>query len=63
MQDMQCMLQISPTRLLLGGHQDKIIDFNLTRGKESGLVSTFVLVRRYVILISLEPLYGSTLYL
>ncbi|XP_020281533.1 PAB-dependent poly(A)-specific ribonuclease subunit PAN2 isoform X2 [Pseudomyrmex gracilis] len=38
MQDMQCMLQISPTRLLLGGHQDKIIDFNLTRGKESGLV-------------------------
>ncbi|XP_066582928.1 PAN2-PAN3 deadenylation complex catalytic subunit PAN2 isoform X2 [Prorops nasuta] len=36
--DMQCMLQISPTRLLMGGHQDKIIDFNLTRGKESGVV-------------------------
>lgn len=38
MNDMQCMLQISPTRLLMGGHQDKIIDFNLTRGKETGLV-------------------------
>ncbi|XP_043787474.1 PAN2-PAN3 deadenylation complex catalytic subunit PAN2 isoform X1 [Apis laboriosa] len=36
--DMQCMLQISPTRLLMGGHQEKIIDFNLTRGKETGLV-------------------------
>lgn len=38
MNDMQCMLQISPNRLLMGGHQDKIIDFNLTRGKETGLV-------------------------
>lgn len=38
MNDMQCMLQISPTRLLMGGHQEKIIDFNLTRGKETGLV-------------------------
>ncbi|KZC14159.1 PAB-dependent poly(A)-specific ribonuclease subunit 2 [Dufourea novaeangliae] len=37
--DMQCMLQISPTRLLMGGHQDKIIDFNLTRGKETGVVN------------------------
>lgn len=37
--DMQCMLQISPTRLLVGGHQEKILDFNLTRGKETGLVS------------------------
>lgn len=39
--DMQCMLQISPTRLLMGGHQEKIIDFNLTRGKETGLVSFY----------------------
>ncbi|XP_060823373.1 PAN2-PAN3 deadenylation complex catalytic subunit PAN2 isoform X1 [Bombus pascuorum] len=36
--DMQCMLHISPTRLLMGGHQEKIIDFDLTRGKEIGLV-------------------------
>lgn len=41
MVDMQCMLQISPTRLLMAGHQDKIIDFNLTRGKETGLVSFY----------------------
>ncbi|XP_076240982.1 PAN2-PAN3 deadenylation complex catalytic subunit PAN2 isoform X3 [Calliopsis andreniformis] len=39
MVDMQCMLQISPTRLLMGGHQEKIIDFNLTRGKETGVVN------------------------
>lgn len=37
--DMQCILQISPTRLLMGGHQDKLIDFELTRGKETGLVN------------------------
>lgn len=36
--DMQCMLQISPTGLLMGGHQEKIINFDLTRGKETGLV-------------------------
>ncbi|XP_008545604.1 PAN2-PAN3 deadenylation complex catalytic subunit PAN2 isoform X1 [Microplitis demolitor] len=35
MTDMQCMLQCG-SRLLMGGHQDKIIDFNLTRGKETG---------------------------
>lgn len=43
MNDMQCMLQISPTRLLMGGHQDKIVDFNLTRGKETGLVRIYQL--------------------
>lgn len=41
MVDMQCMLQISPTRMLMGGHQEKLIDFNLTRGKETGLVRSF----------------------
>lgn len=43
MNDMQCMLQISPARLLMGGHQDKIIDFNLARGKETGLVRIYQL--------------------
>lgn len=38
MAEMQCMLQISPTRLLLGGHQDKLIDFNLSVCKEIGQV-------------------------
>lgn len=37
--DMQCMLQIAPNRILMGGHQEKIIDFNLTTGKETGYVS------------------------
>lgn len=45
MNDMQCMLQISPNRLLMGGHQDKIIDFNLTRGKETGLVRIYLSIR------------------
>lgn len=35
--DMQCMLQYG-SRLLMGGHQEKIVDFDLTRGKESGLI-------------------------
>ncbi|XP_049825022.1 PAN2-PAN3 deadenylation complex catalytic subunit PAN2 isoform X2 [Aethina tumida] len=35
MQEMQCMLQMSPTRLLMGGHQDKLIDFNLNLCKET----------------------------
>ena len=45
--DMQCMLQISPTRLLMGGHQEKIIDFNLTRGKETGVVSFCTRLRQH----------------
>lgn len=39
MNDMQCMLQSSGSQLLMGGHQEKIIDFNLTRGKETGLIN------------------------
>ncbi|KAK0175032.1 hypothetical protein PV327_008817 [Microctonus hyperodae] len=37
MLDMQCMLQCG-SRLLMGGHQEKIMDFNLTRGKETALI-------------------------
>ncbi|KAL3273425.1 hypothetical protein HHI36_014869 [Cryptolaemus montrouzieri] len=36
--EMQCMLQISPTRLLLGGHQNKLIDFNLAMCRETASV-------------------------
>lgn len=38
--DMQCMLQLSPERLLIAGHQDKMIDFNLSLCKESALVTS-----------------------
>lgn len=36
--DMLCMIELSPQRLILGGHSDKIIDFDLTRCTESHLV-------------------------
>ncbi|XP_026294129.1 PAN2-PAN3 deadenylation complex catalytic subunit PAN2 isoform X1 [Frankliniella occidentalis] len=38
MVEMQCMLQTSPTSLLMGGHQDKIIQFDLAQGIETGLI-------------------------
>lgn len=42
MTEMQCMLQLSPTRLLLAGHQDKLIDFNMSVCKETNLVSVLI---------------------
>lgn len=41
MNEMQCILQMSPSRFLLGSHQEKLIDFNLSVGKETILVSFF----------------------
>nr|CAD7460794.1 unnamed protein product [Timema tahoe] len=38
MEEMQCQLQISPDTLLMGGHQEKIIEFNLTQGQETNLL-------------------------
>jgi hypothetical protein len=38
---MQCQLQISRDTLLMGGHQDKVIEFNLSQGQETNLVCTF----------------------
>ncbi|XP_018323979.1 PAN2-PAN3 deadenylation complex catalytic subunit PAN2 isoform X2 [Agrilus planipennis] len=38
LQEMQCMLQLSPSRLLMGGHQDKLIDFNISHCKETTLI-------------------------
>lgn len=35
--DMQCMLQYG-SRLLIGGHQEEIIDYDLTRSQETGLI-------------------------
>jgi hypothetical protein len=38
MEEMQCQLQISRDTLLMGGHQDKLIEFNLNQGQETNLV-------------------------
>lgn len=37
------MLQTSPTTLLMGGHQDKLIQFDLTEGIETRLVKLIFL--------------------
>lgn len=36
--DMICMLQMSPERLILGGHQDELIDFDIATTTEKKLV-------------------------
>lgn len=39
MNDMVCMIQMSPNRLIMGGHQEVIIDFDLTTATETKLVN------------------------
>lgn len=38
MTNMQCMIQMSPDRIVMGGHQDELIDFDLTTATETKLV-------------------------
>lgn len=40
---------MSPTRIVMGGHQDKLVDFDLMRGLETNYVrkSHFYLVTTY----------------
>lgn len=33
-EDLQCMLQTSPTTLILGGHQPKLFEYDLITAKE-----------------------------
>lgn len=57
---MQCQLQISQDTLLMGGHQDKIIEFNLSQGQETNLVCalfTLVVIRQDIIMWSLFSHY------
>ncbi|XP_053609702.1 PAN2-PAN3 deadenylation complex catalytic subunit PAN2 isoform X2 [Plodia interpunctella] len=37
MTDMQCLYQVSPTKLMMGGHQEKLIDLDLTKMIETVL--------------------------
>lgn len=36
--NMLCMLQMAPNRILMGGHQDELVDFDLATMTESKLV-------------------------
>lgn len=38
MTNMQCMIQMAPDRIVMGGHQDELIDFDLTTATETKLV-------------------------
>lgn len=44
MTDMLCMIQMAPNRLIMGGHQEVIIDFDLATATETKLVSVCVCV-------------------
>lgn len=39
MTDMVCMLQMASNRLIMGGHQEVLIDFDLATATETNLVS------------------------
>lgn len=39
MREMQCLYQVSSTKLLMGGHQDKLLELDLTKMKETVIVS------------------------
>ncbi|KPJ12896.1 PAB-dependent poly(A)-specific ribonuclease subunit 2, partial [Papilio machaon] len=35
MTDMQCLLQVNPTKLMMGGHQNKLLEFDVTKMTET----------------------------
>lgn len=39
MSNMQSMVEVSPNRIVMGGHQDELIDFDLTTATETRRVS------------------------
>lgn len=41
MTNMLCMIQTAPDRIIMGGHQDELIDFDLTTATEKKLVCIF----------------------
>ena len=42
MTEMQCFLQTGPTAVLMGGHQNTLIEYDLASNREIRLVSKFV---------------------
>lgn len=39
MTDMQCLFQVNATKLLMGGHQDKLLELDLNKMMETVIVS------------------------
>lgn len=48
--EMQCMVQISPTSILMGGHQPHLINFDFNTGQETQLVKILIVVYFLVLL-------------
>lgn len=38
MSNMQCMIEVAPNRIMMGGHQDELIEFDLATATETKLV-------------------------
>lgn len=47
MTNMLCMLQMAPNRILMGGHQDELIDFDLATITESKLVFIYFIIKAF----------------
>jgi hypothetical protein len=44
MVEMQCLLQVAPSTILMGGHQDKLILFDLVQAEEASVVIIFLIL-------------------
>jgi PAB-dependent poly(A)-specific ribonuclease subunit 2 len=44
MVEMQCLLQVAPSTILMGGHQDKLIAFDISRAEETSVVFKEILI-------------------
>lgn len=58
MTNMQCMIQMSPERIVMGGHQDELIDFDLTTATETKLVMVSRRTHASHNLITLDLIYS-----
>lgn len=44
MTDMQCLFHVNSSKLLMGGHQNKLIDLDITKMVENVIVSIIVFI-------------------